>query len=147
MARDRQLPSFLAKVSAKYSVPANAILVVAGVSLALGLYTANRSDGIDLLASLVNFGALTAFLALHVSVIWHYLVRQRSRNLVAHLLVPLAGFAVLLYVVVNANVAAQRVGFIWLGLGVLVLLGLYVTGRKPVLSGLETVEDPVEDRV
>jgi amino acid transporter len=147
MARDRQLPSFLAKVSAKYSVPANAILVVAGVSLALGLYTANRSDGIDLLASLVNFGALTAFLALHVSVIWHYLVRQRSRNFVAHLLVPLAGFAVLLYVVVNANVAAQRVGFIWLGLGVLVLLGLYVTGRKPVLSGLETVEDPVEDRV
>ena len=41
---------------------------------------ASRSDGINLLASFINFGALTAFLALHLSVISHYVIRQRSRE-------------------------------------------------------------------
>src|SRR6478735_4027063 len=69
MARDRQLPSFLAKVHHTRRVPVNATLVVAVVSLALGLYMNSRSDGITLLSTLVNFGALTAFLLLHVSVV------------------------------------------------------------------------------
>jgi len=135
MARDRQLPGFLAKVSRKHNVPTNAILVVAVVSLALGLYMAHRADGIALLSSLINFGALTAFLALHVSVFVHYVIRQRSRNLFAHLLVPAVGATILAFVVVNANVAAQRLGFVWIGLGVLILVGLYLAGRRPVLSG------------
>ena len=46
-------------------VPVNATLLVALVSLALGLYMASREDGITLLSTLVNFGALTAFLVLH----------------------------------------------------------------------------------
>jgi amino acid transporter len=135
MARDQQLPSFLAKVSVKRNVPTNAILLVAGISMVLGLYMASRSDGIGLLASFINFGALTAFLALHVAVVVHYVFRRRSRNLFAHLLMPLIGFAILAYVVVNANVAAQRLGFVWIGLGVLVLIVLYATGRKPTLPG------------
>ncbi len=135
MARDWQLPSFLAKMSRRHNVPTNAILLVAVVSTALGLYMNQRSDGISLLASLINFGALTAFLALHASVVVHYVIRRRSRNLFAHLLMPAIGAIILGFVVVNANVAAQRLGFVWIGLGVLVLLGLYVTGRRPVLSG------------
>src|SRR5262249_33872778 len=93
----------------------------------------SRADGIALLVSFINFGALTAFLALHVAVVWHYLVHRRSRNLFAHLLMPATGFAILAYVVVNANVAAQRLGFAWIGLGVLVLIVLYARGRGPVL--------------
>src|SRR5204863_9308897 len=68
MARDGQLPRLLGKVSRKHNVPTNAILLVAVVSTGLGLYMNSRDDGIGLLASLINFGALTAFLALHVSV-------------------------------------------------------------------------------
>jgi amino acid transporter len=142
MARDRQLPSPLSRVSARYGVPTNAIALVAVLSLGLGLYMASRSDGITLLSSLVNFGALTAFLTLHASVVWHYLVHRRSRNLLMHLLVPTVGFAILLYVVINARVAAQRLGFVWLGLGVLVLIVLYAARRKPVLSGLSTAGPP-----
>ena len=78
MARDRQLPAFLAKVHAKKGVPVNATLLVAVLSLALGLYMSSRDDGITLLSTLVNFGALTAFLVLHVSVIVHYVVRIRA---------------------------------------------------------------------
>lgn len=140
MARDRQLPSFLAKVSAKHRVPVNATLVVAGISLVLGLYMASRSDGITLLSSLVNFGAMTAFLVLHVSVIVHYLVRSGSRDWWRHLISPALGFLILAYVVVNAKVAAQTLGFVWLAIGVVILLGLILTGRKPVLAGAEQEE-------
>ena len=140
MARDRQLPSFLSKVSAKHRVPVNATLVVAGISLVLGLYMASRSDGITLLSSLVNFGALTAFLVLHVSVIVHYFVRRGSRDWWRHLISPALGFLILAFVVVNAKVAAQTLGFVWLAIGVVILLGLVLTGRKPVLAGAEQEE-------
>ncbi|MFC5003296.1 APC family permease [Dactylosporangium cerinum] len=136
MARDRQLPAFLRRISVRHGVPANAIVLTGVLSVGIGLYMAWRTDGIALLSSLINFGALTAFLVLHVAVVWHYLVRQRSRNLWSHLFVPVVGFAILAYVVINANVAAQRLGFVWVGAGVVVLIGLYVAGRRPTLSGL-----------
>jgi amino acid transporter len=143
MARDRQLPSFLAKISERHRVPVNATFVVAIVSLALGLYMNSRDDGITLMSTLVNFGAMTAFLALHVSVFWHYVVRNGSRDWVRHVAFPLIGFLILLYVVINANVAAQRLGFVWLGIGVLILIVLYATGRRPNLSG-QTLEASVD---
>jgi amino acid transporter len=143
MARDRQLPSILARVSPRHRVPANAMYLVAVVSLALGLYMNSRDDGITLLSTLVNFGAMTAFLALHVSVVWHYVVRNRSRDWWRHLVAPVIGFAILLFVVINAKVAAQVLGFVWLAIGVLILVTLYVIGRRPRLSGLTVApEEP-----
>ncbi|MGN9920400.1 APC family permease [Micromonospora palomenae] len=140
MARDRQLPRFLAKVSLRRSVPINATLLTGAVSLTLGLYMATRTDGITLLSSLINFGAMVAFLVLQVCVVVHHLIRRRSHNWWAHLVMPAAGFVILAYVVVNANIAAQRLGLAWLALGVLVLAGLYAAGRRPVLSGLAPVQ-------
>jgi amino acid transporter len=134
MARDRQLPSLLARVHPARRVPVNATLLVAAVSLVLGVYMSTRDDGITLLSTLVNFGALTAFLVLHVSVVVHYLVRERSRDYWRHLAVPVIGFAILAYVVVNAQVAAQTLGFAWLGLGLVALVVLLVTGRRPELA-------------
>jgi hypothetical protein len=46
------------------------------------------------------------------------------------------GFLILLYVVINADIAAQMLGFAWLGVGVIVLIVFYVTGRRPRLAGL-----------
>jgi amino acid transporter len=134
MARDRQLPSFLAKVHPTRRVPVNATFLVAAVSLALGLYMNSRDDGISLLSTLVNFGALSAFLVLHVAVVVHFVVRQKSRDWWRHLVVPVLGFAILFYVVINAKVAAQHLGFAWLGIGVVVLVFLLATGRKPELA-------------
>jgi amino acid transporter len=137
MARDRQLPRFLAKVHPRRKVPVNATLVVAAVSLALGLYMEHREDGITLLSSLVNFGAMTAFLVLHVSVVVHYVVRSGSRDWWRHLVAPAIGFGILGYVVVNAKVAAQELGFLWLGIGVVLLVGLLLMKRRPALAGIE----------
>ncbi|MEV5497049.1 APC family permease [Nonomuraea fuscirosea] len=133
MARDRQLPGFLAKVDPKRQVPVNATFAVAGISLAVGLFMSTREQGAGELTSLVNFGAMTAFLLLHVAVVVHYAIRQGSRDYWAHLVAPVIGFGILVAVVINQNVAAQWVGGIWLALG-LVVLGLsYLSGRGPVL--------------
>ncbi|MDQ1663359.1 MAG: hypothetical protein QOJ68_3339 [Blastococcus sp.] len=139
MARDRQLPGFLARIHPTRRVPVNATLLVAVISLALGLYMNSRSDGISLLSTLVNFGALTAFLLLHVSVVSHFIVRRKSRDYWRHLAVPVIGFAILLYVIINAQVAAQRLGFVWLAVGAAILIFLLVTGRKPELKGEEAL--------
>lgn len=138
MARDRQLPSFLAKVSPRHSVPVNAVLLVAGISLALGLtlWLARPDTAINDLVSLVNFGAMIAFLTLHVSVVWHYVVRNGSRDYLRHLVLPVLGFVILLFVVFNLKIYSQIVGGIWLVIGALVLLGLYLAKREPTLSGL-----------
>jgi len=134
MARDRQLPAFLAKVHPKKGVPVNATLLVAAVSLVLGLYMNSRSDGITLLSALVNFGALTAFLVLHVSVVWHYVVRSGSRAWWPHLIAPAIGFGILMFVVINANIAAQKLAFVWFGIGLALLIGLVLTGRNASLT-------------
>jgi amino acid transporter len=133
MARDRQLPALLARVHPARRVPVNATLLVAVVSLALGIAMSARDDGITLLSTLVNFGAMAAFLVLHVSVVAHYAVRQRSRDYWRHIAVPVIGFAILGFVVVNAQVAAQTLGFAWLLIGVVVLVVLLVTGRRPTV--------------
>jgi amino acid transporter len=137
MARDRALPSLFARVHARFRVPTNATFLVAAISLAVGLSMASRDDyGLSLLTSLINFGAMTAFLVLHVSVVWHHVIRGGSRNWLLHLVVPVIGFAILAMVIWNANVAAQRLGFVWLGVGVLVLVILYAVGRRPRLAGM-----------
>jgi amino acid transporter len=136
MARDGQMPRFLAKINPKHKVPANATFLVAAVSLVLGIWMALRTDGLTLLTTLVNFGAMTAFLALHVSVVVHYVIRQGSRDWLRHVVVPVFGFIILAYVVINAKVAAQVLGFIWLGIGVIVLITMYARGRRPTLAGL-----------
>jgi amino acid transporter len=134
MARDRQLPSFLSRVHATRRVPVNATLLVAALSLVLGISMSSRSDGITLLSTLVNFGALSAFLVLHVSVVVHYDVRRGSRDWLRHLVLPVIGFLILAFVVVNAQIAAQTLGFVWLVIGIVVLVVLLATGRRPTTA-------------
>ena len=146
MARDRQLPAFLARVHPTRRVPVNATLLVAGISLVVGLYLTRREDGITLISTLVNFGAMTAFLVLHVSVVVHYVVRNGSRDWWRHLVCPVLGFAILFYVVINAKVAAQVLGFVWLAIGVAVLIGFAVTGRQPELPQTIDLTSPEKTR-
>ena len=87
MSRDGQLPKFLSKISSR-KVPMAAILVVSALSVVLVLFFVGQ---IGLISSLVNFGALFGFCLLHVSVVWYYLVRQKSKNYLLHLVVPDAG--------------------------------------------------------
>ncbi|MFC4950896.1 APC family permease [Pseudonocardia sp. GCM10023141] len=131
MARDRQLPRFLAHVHPTRRVPERAVLLVSVVSLVLALFFVGQ---IGLLSSLVNFGALFSFLLLHVSVAVWYLIRKRQRTFGLHLVVPALGFVIIGYVLWNADANAQIGGLIWLAIGVVVLLVFRFTGRKTELE-------------
>jgi len=138
MARDKQLPNFLAVVNKKSGSPVNATFVTGAISVALGLYMVTQREdfGLTLITTLVNFGALTAFIVLHISVIVHHKIRGGSSDNWRHLVVPIMGIVLLGFVVIKANVAAQQVGLTWAGLGIVLLLILIVSGRKPKLSGM-----------
>ncbi|MFC0433985.1 APC family permease [Kutzneria buriramensis] len=131
MARDRTLPSFLAHVNEKRRVPERAVLLVAVVSLILGVFFVGQ---IEFLSTLVNFGALFAFLMLHVSVAAYYLVKRRQRTYGMHLAVPVIGFVIIGYVLVNADVDAKIGGLVWLAVGVVVIVVRKLTGREISLN-------------
>ena len=73
----------------------------------------------ELMGILVNFGALTGFLILHVTVVFHFIVRQRSRAYIRHLVCPTIGFCILAYVLFYMDPAAWMLGVAWLSLGLI----------------------------
>jgi amino acid transporter len=119
MSRDGQLPRFLSHINARNKVPERAILLVAAITLVLGLFFVGQ---LGLISSLVNFGALTAFLLLHVAVIGYFGVRRRSANFLLHWVVPIIGFAIIGFVLWNAEPAAKIGGIAWLIIGIGVLI-------------------------
>ena len=119
MARDGRIPRLLARVHPRRRIPDRAILLVGAVSLAVGLLLANE---LELLASLVNFGALFGFLMLHVAVIVHYALRHKSRDWMRHLLMPLIGSAIIASVLINMATPAKVAGITWLLVGTGMLL-------------------------
>jgi amino acid transporter len=134
MARDRKLPRFLAHVHPVRRVPTNSMFLVAGVSVIVGLFFVER---IALLTSLINFGALFAFMLLHASVIFWYTVRQGSRNWLPHLVSPLLGLLIIGYVWISTDVNAKVGGFTWLAIGLVVLAVLTLRGRRVSASDLK----------
>ena len=127
MGRDRQLPAALAKIHPKYGTPYIGMIVTAAISLAVAVSMRNRMDE---LASLVNFGALAGFLLLHVSVFVKFAVRARSKRWFAHIVVPVAGAAVVLAVIAGMSPLALTLGIVWMIAGL--LYGAVLHGRRRV---------------
>ncbi len=141
MARDGRLPRLLAHVEPKRQTPDRAILFVAAVSLVLGLLMV---DQLELLTSMVNFGALTGFLALHASVVVHFFLRRGGgdRRWFRHFVSPVLGFAIVAYVLFNAEANAKIAGAVWMGVGLLALAWLKWRGGRPgALLEAETRRD------
>jgi hypothetical protein len=107
-------------------VPIAAILAVSAISIVLVLFFVGQ---IGLISSLVNFGALFGFCLLHVSVVWYYLGRKKSKNYLLHLVVPTLGFLIIAYVLFNADSLAKIGGIVWLGIGAVVFAVNKARGR------------------
>lgn len=121
MARDGRLPRVLARTDS--GVPRLALLVAATVTMVAAVWAARRDDGLDHLVSVVDVGALTAFVLLHASVVGWFVVRRMDGppDRLRHLVVPVLGAGVLIAVIVEAARSAQIVGALWLGVGLVVL--------------------------
>jgi amino acid transporter len=130
MSRDRQLPAFLRTVNRR-QIPQNALLLVSGLTLVLVLFFVGK---LDLISSLVNFGALFGFCLLHIAVVNHYVIRKHSRNWLLHLVVPVVGFVIIGYVLVHADTNAKVGGIVWLVVGAGVFTYFLLTGRSRDLT-------------
>jgi amino acid transporter len=130
MARDGKLPKVLAKVHPKHNTPYLSIYLVAVLSLAICYLFI---DSVDTLTSLVNFGALSGFMLLHLTVINYYWRRQKSGQVIRHLICPVVGFIIVAAIMYNMGVDAQKLGLIWIALGLVYLFFLNKLGASTVL--------------
>ncbi|MCC7053198.1 MAG: APC family permease [Gemmatimonadaceae bacterium] len=122
MARDGRLPTVLAGVDAERGVPTVALGAAATLTLVVAVWAARRDDGLSVLVSIVDVGALVAFTLLHASVVGYYVARQRAVARVWHWVVPIAGAGITIWVLVEASRLALVVGAAWLVLGVVAMV-------------------------
>jgi amino acid transporter len=133
MGRDQQLPRAFARLHPRYNTPYVGMLVTSAISLAVALFMKNRMDD---LASIVNFGALSGFLLLHISVLRRFALQERSRHITAHWIVPICGIAVVLAVFSGMSAAAMKVGLGWLLAGLAYGLVLKAKHREELHAPL-----------
>ncbi|MHC8411890.1 APC family permease [Pseudomonas sp. Hz4] len=130
MARDGKLPKVLANVHPKHNTPYVSIYLVAVLSLVICYLFINS---VDILTSLVNFGALSGFMLLHLTVINYHWRRQKSGQVIRHLICPVIGFIIVAAILYNMGVDAQKLGLIWIALGLVYLFVLNKLGTGTVL--------------
>jgi amino acid transporter len=125
MGRDRQLPAVLAKIHPKHGTPYVGMVATTAISITVALVMRYQMDE---LVSIVNFGALSGFLLLHVSVIAQFWVKGRSGRWFVHLAVPVAGIIVALAVLSGMSQLAMILGVAWLIVGT--VYGGILTSRQ-----------------
>lgn len=139
ISRDKLLPwsNVLGKIQPRFKTPANATILVAFVSI--GVAAGLTLEGIT---RFVNFGALTAFMILHIAVFVYFFIRQRRRGLtgfVAYLLFPAIGLAIIAYVWSGFDWITYTFGFSWMAVGI--ALGAWRShGYRTVPAAMEKLE-------
>ncbi len=126
MGRDAQLPRLFGRLHPRFGTPYVGMLVSTALSLAVALAMRFHMGE---LVSMVNFGALTGFLLLHVSVLRLFWFKARSDRWFVHLFVPVAGILVVLAVMSGLSVLAKTLGMIWLAFGAAYGVGLRRANR------------------
>lgn len=117
MGRDQTLPSILSKVHPRFQTPYVATICFGIVTCVLAI-----SLSIDRLISFVNFGAMSAFFVLNISVIWYFFIKKGERKGIGvwhYLIAPIMGAVVIGYVWYGLRPDTKMLGFTWIGLGVI----------------------------
>ena len=120
VSRDDMLPAsgFLSKIHPQYRTPLNATVFIGVVTLLVALVFS-----VETITKFVNFGALTAFMALNFAVFFYFFVKRGQRggsSFVKYLLFPLLGFAIIAYVWSGFDSGTFVFGFLWLLVGVII---------------------------
>ncbi|MBC9786347.1 APC family permease [Heliobacterium chlorum] len=120
MGRDNIIPAsnILKKLHPEYKTPINAILLSVVISLALIL-----TLDLTTILMFVNFGAVTAFMILNLSVIVYFFFKKNERGfkgILEHLLFPFMGLSVCAFVWSGFDRKTMIVGFSWIVIGAIV---------------------------
>jgi len=133
MGRDGVLPKQLGYISKKYQTPVVAIVFVGLVITPLAIFSS-----LEIISTLVSFGALVGFILLNIAVIWKFFIKDKDAKrtdvkfILKYLAYPLIGLLVTLWIFTNLGINAHVVGTIWLVVGFLYLLGVTKFFSKPV---------------
>lgn len=115
MAEGGQLSFHLISLHPRYGVPQRALLLASAISVGVALVFI---DAPDALTGIVNFGALAAYTAVHLSVIVLLGIKKRSGRWVAHMVLPAAGIAVIAAVATQMTDTARILGVSWFACGI-----------------------------
>jgi amino acid transporter len=118
MGRDKILPfsGFLSKIHPRFQTPLNATMLVAVISILVALFVPQEK-----IVTLVNFGALSAFILLNFTVFVYFYIKQRKRTQVfKYLLFPLLGVLIVGYVWFGFDRVTFIFGISWLVLGIII---------------------------
>ena len=113
MGRSNAIPKkFFGAIHPKTRIPANNVVFVGAMAL-LGAFLISYDNG----AQLLNFGALIAFMGVNLASLTHYYIRGESRTL-GHLIPPILGFMICLFIWIHLSHLALIVGSIWMAAGI-----------------------------
>jgi len=129
MGRDGVLPRFLGRLHPRFKTPVAAICLIGGFGV-VSLFTDLTS-----ISSIVNFGALVAFMAVNLCVpivYWKVVGRRGPKAALRYLALPAAGFVVDFLIWINLDATAKSIGFGWALCGLVVLAVMTRGFRKPM---------------
>ncbi len=148
MGRDGMLPRPLARIWAKRGTPVVATTAVSVAALA-GLVIP-----LSFAINVISFGALFAFALVNLSVIRTYVFPKggrraplTAREIVFHLIFPIIGFGLTLWLWTSLTGTTFLIGGIWMVVGVLIIA--IVTGgfRRPVPTMDFSEGDPTTEQI
>lgn len=134
MGRENVLPQKLfGRLHPTRGIPVGNVLFIGAISLSalfLDLETA---------LAFINFGALTAFTAVNVSVFAHYYIRKKQRSLkdtLSYVISPLIGASFVAFLWFNLDSQALTLGIVWtlVGIGYLLVTTKGFRKRPPVIE-------------
>ena len=119
MSCDKVMPKFFSKLHPKFKTPVYGILFVS----ILGLLALLKD--LEVIVSLLNVGALIAFILVNVAVISLFWIKRKERsgfkNVIKYLIAPLVGTLSLVVVLINVGIYGLILGAVWLIIGFIFL--------------------------
>lgn len=121
MGRSNALPKIFAKFNKKTNTPYVAVIFVCALSLIL--LPIMIALGLDKVATISNFGALSTYFLLNLCVIWFFWVKLKEHKRIGRTLIcPAIGLVLTGYILASSGTIPIVVGLIWTALGVIYYL-------------------------